>query len=71
MKKEEREEKPDHKRTHPRGITLEEVMRPYVSVTPETIERDALKAMLENNVSCLLVVDEEVRLVGCVTDKDI
>lgn len=69
--KKESEENQDPKRTHPRDITLEEVMRPYVSVTPDTVERDALEVMLENNVPCLPVVDEEDRVVGCVTDKDI
>ncbi len=69
--KKKAEENQDRKRTHPRDITLEEIMRPYVSVTPDTVERDALKVMLENNVSCLAVVDEEDRVVGCVTDKDI
>ncbi len=69
--KKEAEENQHRKRTRPRDITLEEVMRPYVSVTPDTVERDALKVMLENNVPCLPVVDEEDRVVGCVTDKDI
>lgn len=69
--KQEAEENQERKRTRPRDITLEEVMRPYVSVTPDAAERDALRVMLENNVACLPVVDEEDRLVGCVTDKDI
>jgi len=51
-----------------RDITLEEVMHPAVSITPDASEREALKVLLENNVPGLPVVDEEGLLVGFVTD---
>jgi CBS domain-containing protein len=33
-----------------RDIKLEEVMHPAVTVTPDVLEREALKVLMENNV---------------------
>ena len=43
-------------------------MRPAVTVTPHASGREALKALLKNNVPGVPVVDEEGLLVGFVTD---
>ena len=51
-----------------RDIELEEIMRPAVTIPPDTSEREALKVLLENNVPGVPVVDEEGLLVGFVTD---
>ena len=54
--------------TSSQDIKLEEIMRPAVTVTPHASEREALKALLKNNVPGVPVVDEEGLLVGFVTD---
>jgi CBS domain-containing protein len=51
-----------------RDIKLEEIMRPVVSITPDTSEREALKVLLETELPGVPVVDEEGLLVGFVTD---
>ncbi len=56
-------EKPSH-----REITLEEIMHPAVTVTPDATERETLKVLLESKVPGVPVVDEEELLIGFVTD---
>jgi Mg/Co/Ni transporter MgtE len=51
-----------------RDIKLEEIMRPAVTITPDALEREALKVLLENDIPGVPVVDEEGILVGFVTD---
>lgn len=43
-------------------------MHPAVSVTPDATAREALEALLENNVPGVPVVDGDGRLLGLVTD---
>ena len=43
-------------------------MHPAVTITPDASKREALKVLLENNVSGVPVVDEEGLLVGFVSD---
>jgi CBS domain-containing protein len=54
------------------GTKINEVMtdRPR-AVTPQTSVREAARLMEEEDVGSLPVVDEGVRLVGIVTDRDI
>src|SRR2546429_1177506 len=54
------------------GTKINEVMteRPR-AVTPQTTVREAAKLMEEEDVGSLPVVDEETRLVGIVTDRDV
>jgi CBS domain-containing protein len=47
---------------------LEEIMRPAVSVTPDTSARAVLKILLENRIPGVPVVDAEEHLVGFVSD---
>jgi CBS domain-containing protein len=49
-------------------VNLEDLMRPAVSVTPDTSARAALKILLENNIPGVPVVDAEEHLVGFVSD---
>ena len=51
-----------------RNIRLEDVMRPVVSVTPDTLAREVLKILRDNNVPGVPVVGESGRLEGFVTD---
>ena len=51
-----------------RNIKVEDVMRPVVSVTPETPAREVLKILRDNNVPGVPVVNESGRLEGFVTD---
>jgi CBS domain-containing protein len=51
-----------------RSIKVEDVMRPAVSVTPETTAREVLKILRDNNVPGVPVVNESGRLEGFVTD---
>ena len=51
-----------------RNIRVEDVMRPAVSVTPETPAREVLKILRDNNVPGVPVVNEDGRLEGFVTD---
>ncbi len=51
-----------------RDIQLDEIMHPAVTITPDTLEREALKLLLENNVPGVPVVDEEGLLAGFVSD---
>ncbi|CAA9454279.1 MAG: hypothetical protein AVDCRST_MAG02-1333 [uncultured Rubrobacteraceae bacterium] len=54
--------------TPPRNIRIEDVMRPAVSVTPETPAREVLKILRDNNVPGVPVVGEDGDLEGFVTD---
>lgn len=49
-------------------IKVEEVMRPAVSVTPDTPAREVLKILRDNNVPGVPVVNEAGTLEGFVTD---
>ena len=51
-----------------RNIKVEDVMRPAVSVTPETPAREVLKILRDNNVPGVPVVNESGGLEGFVTD---
>jgi CBS domain-containing protein len=51
-----------------RHITLEEVMRPAISVRQDTRAGDALKAMLDNGVPGIPVVNDRGYLIGFVHD---
>ena len=51
-----------------RNIKVEDVMRPAVSVTPETTAREVLKILRDNNVPGVPVVGEDGKLEGFVTD---
>ena len=42
-----------------------------VTIHPETMTLDAMKAMREQRVGCLPVVDQEGRLVGIITQSDL
>ncbi len=63
-------ERASHRETV-RNIKLEEIMHPAISVTPDASEREVLKVLLENNVPGVPVVDEEGRLVGFVSDRQL
>jgi CBS domain-containing protein len=52
----------------PRRVSLEDIMRPAVSVTPHTPARAALKILSENRMAGVPVVDAHGRLVGFVSD---
>ncbi len=52
--------------------TVKEVMtRNLVTVSPSTSIRDAVKAMYSRKVGSVLVVDEEGKLVGIFTERDL
>jgi CBS domain-containing protein len=51
-----------------RNIRVEDVMRPAVSVSPETPAREVLKILRDNNVPGVPVVNESGKLEGFVTD---
>ena len=53
------------------GRPLSEVMRPdVVSVTPDTVAREAAYLILHHGIGCIPVVDRSGRLVGIATDAD-
>ncbi len=45
--------------------------RELVTVSPDESVREAVKRMVENNVGSILVVDEEGRLLGIFTERDL
>ena len=51
-----------------RNISVQDVMRPAVSVRPETPAREVLKILRDNNVPGVPVVSEDGKLEGFVTD---
>jgi len=51
-----------------RNIRVEDVMRPAVSVRPETTAREVLKILRDNNVPGVPVVNEAGELEGFVSD---
>lgn len=52
-------------------LTVGKFMNKHViTVTPETTAETALAVAQENGVGCLVVVDDEMRVVGIVTTKD-
>jgi DHA2 family lincomycin resistance protein-like MFS transporter len=51
-----------------RNIRVEDVMRPAVSVTPETTAREVLKILRDNNIPGVPVVNEAGELEGFVSD---
>lgn len=52
----------------PKDITLEDIMHPAVSVSPDAPAREALKVLLENNVPGVPVVDADGTLEGFISD---
>jgi DHA2 family lincomycin resistance protein-like MFS transporter len=52
----------------PRKVSLEDIMRPAVSVTPDTPARTVLKVLAENRTPGVPVVDANGYLVGFVSD---
>jgi CBS domain-containing protein len=52
----------------PRKVSLEDIMRPAVSVTPDTPARAVLKVLSENRMPGVPVVDADGYLVGFVSD---
>jgi len=50
------------------GVSLEDVMRPAVSVTPDTPARAVLRILVENRIPGVPVVNAEGDLVGFVSD---
>jgi CBS domain-containing protein len=54
--------------SHRRHVRLEDVMRPAVSVTPETSARAVLEILVENKIPGVPVVDAGGYLVGFVSD---
>jgi CBS domain-containing protein len=52
----------------PRKVSLEDIMRPAVSVTPDTPARAVLKVLAENRLPGVPVVDANGYLVGFVSD---
>jgi CBS domain-containing protein len=51
-----------------RRVRLDDIMRPAVSVTPDTPARAALKILSENRMAGVPVVDVDEHLVGFVSD---
>jgi CBS domain-containing protein len=51
-----------------RRVRLDDIMRPAVSVTPDTPARAALKILVENKMAGVPVVDADGHLVGFVSD---
>jgi CBS domain-containing protein len=45
--------------------------RPIVTITPEHTILDACQLMREHNIGCLLVTEQDGRLSGVLTDRDI
>ena len=58
----------DPKEMPPRKVSLEDIMRPAVSVTPDTPARAVLKVLSENRMPGVQVVDADGYLVGFVSD---
>lgn len=46
-------------------------IKPVVTITEEQEAREAFKQMIDRNVSCVGVVDDEGKLIGCISNKDI
>lgn len=55
-------------RSGPDRMSLEGIMQPPVTITPDATEREALKVLLENRVPGVPVVDDAGKLAGFVTD---
>jgi CBS domain-containing protein len=58
----------DPKEMTPRKVSLQDIMRPAVSVTPDTPARAVLKVLAENRMPGVPVVDADGYLVGFVSD---
>lgn len=58
----------DPNKMTPRKVSLQDVMRPAVSVTPDTPARAVLKILSENRIPGVAVVDADGYLVGFVSD---
>jgi CBS domain-containing protein len=52
----------------PQRVALQDIMRPPVSVTPDTPARVVLKVLSENGIPGVPVVDADGRLTGFVSD---
>jgi CBS domain-containing protein len=58
----------DPEKTRRRHVRLEDVMRPAVSVTPDTSARAVLEKLIENKIPGVPVIDAEGYLVGFISD---
>lgn len=58
----------DPKEMPPRKVSLKDIMRPAVSITPDTPARGVLKVLTENRMLGVPVVDADGYLVGFVSD---
>ena len=57
--------------TKPRELNVQDIMsRELITVTTEETIFSAVRKMSENNVSCVMVVEEEM-VIGILTDKDV
>ncbi|MEM1557635.1 MAG: CBS domain-containing protein [Thermoproteota archaeon] len=55
-----------------RALTVEEVMSfPILTVNPDESVRAAVVKMVEHDISSLIVVDEENRDIGIITERDV
>ncbi len=53
-------------------VAVRDIMKPDpVTVLPSTTTREAIALMREHKVGCLPIVDEDARLVGIVTERDL
>jgi len=46
-------------------------MKPVVTISEDDEARDAFRRMIDDNVSCVGVTDDQGQLVGCISNKDI
>ncbi|MEM1547679.1 MAG: CBS domain-containing protein, partial [Thermoproteota archaeon] len=55
-----------------RALTVEEVMSfPILTVSPDESVQTAVVKMVEHDISSLIVVDEEGRDIGIITERDV
>jgi CBS domain-containing protein len=54
-----------------KDIELEDIMKPCVSVSPDTLAREVLKIMRENDLPGVPVAGEDGKLEGFITDGDL
>jgi len=45
--------------------------RNIISIAPDVKVGEAMKMLIENKISCLPIVEEDVKLIGIISDKDI
>jgi len=53
-------------------VSLQEFCkRPVVTITPQKTVREACQLLWKSNIGCLLVTEEDGRLSGVLTDREI